>query len=144
LEVGRWIVWLDLRFALLAAALFFCMGYTVHGRDFGQWDRSSETSKWYRALMQPDNPSGSCCGEADACDDLHIKPNYNGQPHAYSTITDDRPDEPRRRKHIDIGTEIEIPDHKLLKLGQGNPTGHGVVFLSTGGFVYCYAMEGGV
>jgi hypothetical protein len=31
-----------------------------------------------------------------------------------------------------------------LKLGQGNPTGHGVVFLRTGGFVYCYAMEGGV
>ena len=44
----RWIVWLDLRNALLAAALFFCMGYAAHGRDFWQWDRSSETSKWYQ------------------------------------------------------------------------------------------------
>jgi hypothetical protein len=47
----------------------------------------------------------------------------------YATITDDRPDEPRLRPHIDIGTEIEIPNNKL-KWDKSNPTGHGVAFVS--------------
>jgi hypothetical protein len=31
----------------------------------------------------------------------------------FCNITDDRPDEPRRRAHIDVSTEIAIPDNKL-------------------------------
>jgi hypothetical protein len=36
-------------------------------RDYGQWETTDpETREWYQALMQPDNPAVSCCGEADA------------------------------------------------------------------------------
>ena len=60
--------------------------------------------------MQPDVPNASCCGEADAywADEVHVK---DGK--TYAVITDDRPDEPRGRPHVDIGTEIEIPNNKL-------------------------------
>jgi hypothetical protein len=47
------------------------------------------------------------------------------------------------RPHIDIGTEIEIPNNKL-KWDKSNPTGHGVVFLSRAGYVFCYVQPGGV
>ena len=57
-------------------------------------------------------------------------------------ITDDRPDEPRGRPHVDIGTEIEIPNNKL-KWDKSNPTGHGVVFLTRNGYVLCYVQPGG-
>jgi hypothetical protein len=58
-------------------------------------------------------------------------------------VRDDRPDEPRMRPHIDIGTEIEIPNNKL-KWDKSNPTGHGVVFLSRAGYVFCFVQPGGV
>ena len=125
------------------------LALTVHfasARDFGQWQMvDPETRDWYETLMQPDNPAASCCGEADSyfCDDPHTKRDYLGNARNFCTITDERPDEPRRRRHIEIGTEIEIPDVKI-KRDQGNPTGHGVVFLSRGNYVYCYAMGGGV
>ena len=99
-----------------------------------------EFSAWYQELMQPDAPTVSCCGEADAywADEVHVR---GGK--TYATITDDRPDEPRGRPHIENGTEIEIPDNKL-KWDRSNPTGHGVVFLSRVGYVFCYVQPGGV
>lgn len=124
---------------------------SAHGRDLGQWgaiNNDPETRQWYQSLMQPDSPHASCCGEADAywADEVHVR---DGK--TFATITDDRPDEPRMRPHIDIGTEFEVPDQKL-KWGardldptpQRNPTGHGVIFLSRSGFVYCYVAPGGV
>jgi hypothetical protein len=115
-------VWLGL---LLGAAL-------AHDHDHPELDA------WYAGLMQPDNPTASCCGEADAywCDGLHVR-----QGRTFCTITDDRVVE--RRTPVPVGTEIEIPDRKL-KWDAGNPTGHAVVFLSTGGAVYCFVQGGGV
>ncbi len=98
----------------------------VNARDLGQWDAvDPAVREWYQALMQPDVPTASCCGEADAywADEVHVR---GGK--TYAIITDDRPDEPRQRPHIDIGTEVEIPDNKL-KWDRSNPTGHGIVFL---------------
>jgi hypothetical protein len=92
--------------------------------------------------MQPDVPQMSCCGEADAywCDELYL----NHKKHsAVCRITDDRADEPRGRPHVAIGTEIEIPNNKL-KWDRSNPTGHGIVFLSVHGYVFCYVQPGGV
>ncbi|MBV9460861.1 MAG: hypothetical protein JO141_25610 [Bradyrhizobium sp.] len=112
----------------------------AHARDLGQWESvDPAVREWYQALMQPDAPSASCCGEADAyfADEIHVR---GGK--IFAVITDDRPDEPRGRPHIDIGTEIEIPDHKL-KWDRGNPTGHGIVFLSRDGYVFCYVQPGG-
>lgn len=111
------------------------------GRDLGQWTTEDlQIRHWYQTLMQPDHPTMSCCGEADAywCDDYYAR-----DGHAYCRITDDRPDEPRGRPHRDIGSEFEIPTEKL-KYDQSNPTGHGVIFLSREGYVYCFVAPGGV
>lgn len=100
----------------------------AYGRDLGQWENTDPAIRdWYAGLKQPDNPRVSCCGEADAywCDEIHVR---DGK--TYCNITDDRPDEPLRRPHVPIGTEIFIPDYKL-KWDAGNPTGHAIVFLSS-------------
>lgn len=99
-----------------------------------------EMNDWFAGLMQPDNPTASCCGESDAywADEFHVR---DGK--TYATITDDRDDAPLHRPHVDNGTEIEVPNYKL-KFDRGNPTGHGVLFLSRGLYVYCYVQPGGV
>ena len=104
-------------------------------RDLGQWEQTDPLIRhWYRSLMQPDNPAKPCCGEADAywADSYEVK---DGQ--YVAIITDDRPDAPLGREHVEVGTRILIPNEKL-KYDQSNPTGHGIVFLSRGGFVWCY------
>jgi hypothetical protein len=121
---------------LLALAFGLLLGQTrgASARDVGQWEASDPAIReWYRSLMQPDNPTASCCGTSDAyfADEIHVK---DGK--TYATITDDRPDEPLGRPHIDVGTVIEIPPQKL-KWDGGNPSGHNVLFLSRGGFVFC-------
>jgi hypothetical protein len=64
--------------------------------------------------------------------------------HYVAIITDERPDGPLARAHIDVGTRIIVPNAKI-KWDQGNPTGHGVIFLrSDDKWVYCYAPPGGV
>lgn len=127
-------------FSLLVGLVITLGLAQVHGRDLGQWGNNDPAvSEWYRTLMQPDNPSVSCCGEADAywADEIHVR---DGK--VFARITDDRPDEPRGRPHRDIGEEFEIPPSKL-KWDNGNPTGHQILFLSTGGFVYCFVQSSG-
>ena len=126
--VGLLLVWLT---------IILCLAAFAH--DSGQWP-DGDLKQWYQSLMQPDVPTASCCGAADAyfADDVHVR---DGK--TYVTITDDRPDEPRGRPHVEIGTEIEVPPNKL-KWDAGNPTGHGVVFISRGGYVFCYVQPGGV
>lgn len=126
-------------FGILAA--FIIGNVKVPARDLGQWQNSDPTIKeWYQTLMQPDVPSASCCGEADAywCDDYYARAGK-----AYCKITDDRPDQERNRPHREIGTEFEIPQNKL-KYDRSNPTGHGIIFLSRGDYVYCFVAPGGV
>ncbi len=109
--------------------------------DDGQWENLDPAIKhWFETLMQPDLPQVSCCGEADAywADEIHVK---DGK--TYAVITDDRPDEPRHRPHIPMGTEIEVPNYKL-KWDKSNPTGHGIIFVNRWGGVYCYVQPGGV
>jgi hypothetical protein len=129
-----------LKCIVLCLAIFGCLVRSANARDLGQWEAvDPEIRQWYQALMQPDVPTASCCGEADAywADEIHVR---NGK--TYVTITDDRADEPRGRPHVAIGTEIEVPNNKL-KWDKANPTGHGVVFLSRGGYVFCYVQPGG-
>jgi len=112
----------------------------AEARDLGQWEASDPSiRKWYQELKQPDNPTASCCGESDAywADEIHVR---NGK--TYAVVTDDRDDGPLRRPHVPSGTEIEVPNHKL-KWDRGNPTGHGVIFISPGGYVFCYVQPGG-
>ena len=126
---------------LSAKLIVLAIATPAFARDEGQWSNTDPALlEWYETLMQPDNPKVSCCGEADAywADELHVR---DGK--TFATITDDRPDRPLHRPHVDAGKEIEIPKEKL-KHDQGNPTGHGVLFLSRDGEVYCYVMPGGV
>ncbi len=132
------IVLVGLAFGILAASLIG----NVRARDLGQWEASSPAIReWYQGLMQPDVPAMSCCGEADSyfADVMHFR---DGK--VFAEITDERPDEPLRRPHVESGTLIEVPQHKL-KWDRGNPTGHGVLFISKAPFfhVFCYVQPGG-
>jgi hypothetical protein len=120
---------------------FGCVIGVVEARDLGQWEGTDPAIReWYQALMQPDIPAASCCGEADA----YWADSYEVDGDKYvAIITDPRPDEPLRRKHLEIGTKIVVPNYKL-KFDQSNPTGHGIIFLSRGDYVYCYVAPGGV
>jgi hypothetical protein len=76
------------------------------GRDAGQWEATdADVRKWYRELMQPENPSVSCCGEADAyhADSFVVE---NGT--TIAIITDTRDDGPLGRPHIEPGTRIAV------------------------------------
>jgi len=120
-------------------AVFLATG--VFARDNGQWENTDPgVREWYRGLMRPDVPEGSCCGEADAywADEIHVR---DGK--TYATITDDRPDAPLGRPHREIGTQIEVPPEKL-KWDRSNPTGHTIIFLSSAGFVWCFVQGSGI
>lgn len=122
----------------LIMALWTSYAYPL---DSGQWANTDpDLRAWYESLKRPDVPTMSCCGVADAyfCDGYRME---GGK--AVCTITDDRPDEPRRRPHVPVGTVIEIPPAKLMREG-GNPTGHGVVFMTRDRYVWCYVTGGGV
>ena len=136
--IRRWERLVLITMAILVLALSI---HIARARDLGQWDTTSQQIRqWYQALMQPDNPAVSCCGEADAywADSFEV----DGDKYV-AIITDTRDDVPLRRKHVDVGTRIVVPNHKL-KYDQSNPTGHGIIFLSRGDYVYCYVAPGGV
>lgn len=114
-------------------------------RDLGQWEGSEiATREWFKHLMRPDFPDSPCCGEADGywCEDIHVKGEQT-----FCSITDDRPDVPLKRPHIDVGTVIEIPREKL-KWSDGNPTGHSMIFLGGspmyGRLVFCFVQSSGI
>lgn len=126
---------------LLVALVFFYVTRCAQARDFGQWQNADpDISGWYKSLMQPDHPDASCCGEADAywADSFEV----DGD-HYVAIITDERPDAPLGRPHVDVGTRILIPNNKI-KHDAGNPTGHGIVFVNPHGYVFCYLPPGGV
>jgi hypothetical protein len=68
--------------------------------------------------MQPDNPSMSCCGGADAfeADTFEVVGDH------YVAVTTDG------KGMIAPGTRIPVPNRKM-KWDAGNPTGHGILFL---------------
>ena len=125
----------------------------AHARDLGQWDNvDSAVKQWYATLMQPDNPTVSCCGEGDAywADVVEVGSNKE----MIAVITDDRADEPLERIHEDVGTRYVVPPNKISRK-DGNPTGHVILFL--GGAIrdadgnrmlpragLCYVLNGGV
>src|SRR5690242_9328270 len=99
-----------MRLVLAALALAGALSL-AHARDLGQWgDQSKTVREWYARQMQPDHPSVSCCGEADA----YWADAYESNGDEYvAVITDDREDAPLRRPHIPVGTRIVVPKEKL-------------------------------
>jgi hypothetical protein len=133
----RWIAFA----AAVVVAFYWAMSGMANARDLGQWENTNPAiGKWFRSLMQPDNPGIPCCGEADAYwADAALT--ENGQ--LVAVITDDRPDAPLRRHHVPVGTKIVVPPNKI-KWDKGNPTGHIVIFLSNDNYPFCYVQNGGV
>ena len=126
------------RRGLIVAAIgvLALIGSHARAHDSGQWEASDPVIReWYRGLMQPDNPSASCCGESDAYfADVKVR---GGK--TFAVINDDRDDAPRGRPHIPNGTEFEVPNSKL-KYDAGNPVGNAVLFVSRGGLVFCFVQ----
>ena len=117
-----------------AALIVECHAVPALGRDSGQWENSPlHIRRWFQGLRQPDNPRLSCCGEADAYEaDL-----FEVHEDRYVAIITDGKGE------IPNGTKITVPNTKL-KWDEGNPTGHGIIFIGIHGQVHCYIVPGGV
>jgi len=112
---------------------FMLLASPVAAHDFGQWEaQAPEVRQWFEKLMRPDIPTLRCCGEADAywADSFEV---HDGR--YVAIITDERSDGPLGRPHRE--------DNKI-KWDEGNPTGHGIIFLGPSGQVYCYVPPGGV
>ena len=133
-EIGKRI---SLKILFFGLTVQVCQGTPLLAHDHNNPDQDA----WYKSLTMPDNPTSLCCGEADAywADEVHFR---NGK--TYVTITDDRDDKPLKRPHIANGTVIEVPNNKM-KWDKGNPTGHGILFMSPEPFkyIYCYVQPGG-
>jgi hypothetical protein len=125
----------------LGMVLAFLMS-SAKARDNGQWETSDPMIRaWYRALMQPDNKTVSCCGFADAYYADLVETGPNGE--LIAVITDTRDDAPLGRPHVPVGTKIVVPRNKI-KFDQGNPVGRNIIFLSAERSVYCFVDAGGV
>ena len=114
--------------------LFMLVSLPALARDNGQWgNQPAYLREWFQKLMQPDNPHMSCCGEADAfeADSFEV----SGDEYV-AIITNGK-------GVIPEGTRITVPNQKL-KWDEGNPTGHGIIFIGSNGQVFCYVTPGGV
>jgi hypothetical protein len=110
--------------------------------DAGQWtEQDPVIAGWFATLKQPDNPSSSCCGTADAYWADKVETDSDG--HLVAVITDERDDAVLSRPHVPVGTKIIVPPYKI-KWDRGNPTGHIVIFLTWERQVLCYVQNGGV
>jgi hypothetical protein len=90
-----------------------------------------ELDQWYANIKQPDTGI-SCCGPSDS---YHCDEGARGSQ-VTCKINDDRDNAKLGRIPVPNGTVIEIPQHKINK--DPNPTGRAVVWLSSGGFVWCF------
>lgn len=116
------------------AFLLLLFSGAAEARDSGQWAaQPPAVRQWFQSLMQPDNPSSSCCGEADAfeADSYDV----NGDEYV-AIITNGKGEIPE-------GSRIPVPNKKI-KWDRGNPTGHGIIFIGNFGEVLCYIPPGGV
>ena len=114
--------------------VFMLLSLPAGARDNGQWgNQPAYLREWFQKLMQPDNPYMSCCGEADAfeADSFEVR----GDEYV-AIITNGK-------GVIPNGTRILVPNQKL-KWDEGNPTGHGIIFIGSNGQVFCYVTPGGV
>lgn len=110
--------------------------------------RSDRCHYWVQTVQRPDIPGASCCGEADAyiADDFDV---VDGK--LFMTITTDYPppqgysDEegnivtpPPTTFQAKKGMRIEIPPDKMVTRPQdANQSPHGVIFMGSGGAVFC-------
>lgn len=106
----------------------------AYARDNRQWaGQPAPIRQRFQRLIQSDKPRVSCCGEADA---FEADSSETEGDHYVAIITDGK-------GTIAEGTRIPVLNHKM-KWDQGNPTGHGIIFIGNGGRVFCYVTPGGI
>jgi hypothetical protein len=111
--------------ALLALALLCAPALA---RDNGQWgDQPTEIRQWFQSVMQPENPYMSCCGEADAFE-VQLEGDEPDGSIAVRIIAGPDPEA--------IGAEIDVPRSKL-QARYGNPLDKYILFIGSGGRIYC-------
>jgi hypothetical protein len=119
---------------IVRAIIILTLSFPALARDDGQWgEQPPNVRTWFQQLMQPDHPTISCCGTADAFEADSFETEGD---HYVAIITGGKGIMPE-------GTRISVPNSKM-KWDQGNPTGHGIIFLGSGGQVYCYVAPGGI
>lgn len=147
------------RFALglLCAAISFA---PAHARDGSQWAQASpERKQFFKEAKQPDDhvpPPASCCGDADAYEADDFETDAAGNLVAIITCND--PENCKQTAPYDdgeggtvtapprrpAGSRFVISPAKILRPHEPeNHTGHGWVFISDGGSIYCYAFPFG-
>jgi predicted RNA-binding protein with TRAM domain len=94
------------------------------------FDHSKPLVKWFDTVQRPDARPATCCGLADAYEgDVYV----NRGDHYDVTITDGSeityPDGTHRLP-IANGTVVNVPIAKVTQPKDGNPTGHGVLFIT--------------
>jgi hypothetical protein len=133
--------------AILIVALF---GWTLAQAQTRY--AAPDLSEYYASLKQPDNPSVSCCGWADAYfaeQTDSCGPQDEVDCALVAIITDTRPNTlvlPDGRKierpPIPVGTRISIPPNKLRRPAIFNPTDRNIVFVAKpGGYTRVYCWE---
>ena len=113
-----------------------------------------DLSEYYASLMQPDNPSISCCGEADS---YHVRSVACTPAETLAgcfvavEVIDTRPDLRKlpggkiiRRPHLPVGTRFIVPENKRRLRPSANPDEHDIAFIGTGGHVLCYEPLPGI
>jgi len=104
-----------------------------------EWENNPpQVRKWFQDLRQPDHPRLSCCGEADSYEaDLYEQDGDN----YVAIITGQGPavDKPV----IPVGTRLKVPNAKI-KWDDGNPTGHGIIFVGGDYAIVCYVPPAGI
>lgn len=107
----------------------------------------AQCQRWVSTAQRPDYRGASCCGEADAylADEFEIK---DGQ--LYAILSEDYPAPPPYTDEngetypssptFSKGQRILIPPEKINRAREdgGNPSGHGVVFMTASGVVLCW------
>jgi hypothetical protein len=121
-------------FVIRIVIVLMLLALPAAARDLGQWgDQPRFVRQWFQSLMQPDNPYQSCCGEADAFE----ADNFEISGDQYVAIITNG------KGIIPDGTRIPVPNQKV-KWDEGNPTGHGIIFIGANGQVFCYVTPSGV
>jgi hypothetical protein len=114
--------------AAIVIALILLVSYARAEKGF---DPNNPTAHWFETLKVP-GTNNSCCGYGDAyAADLYEKHpdgSYTAVITDGSAIT--YPDG-SIRAYIANGTKVEVPKERVNPPKDGNPTGHGVLFLST-------------
>lgn len=139
--------------AALVAAFVGCLSPTPsYARPSQRWAQASpERQEFFKGAVMPALPPSqrpqSCCDATDAyeTDEFDTK---DGQLYAILTCNDpencpaDRDDgDGGTFPSLPNGTRVLIPSDRILPPHQPeNRTGHGWVFISQGGKVFCYSL----